>query len=237
MNPCVSDFTLGVVMLDTRFPRPVGDIGNPATFPFATRYRTVPKATVASVATAQDIAESLVGAVTGAALDLAAEGADLIATSCGFLAPLQDRLQARVAVPVLTSSLLLLPTIRARCGAGPVGILTFDSRRLSPRHFGPYFDSGDVVEGIESGAELYTVIDEDRDQLDVERAAADTVAAAQRLVARYNGLRAILFECTNLSPYRDAVAAATGLPVFDINQAIVDHAGGHELLGCGARNA
>ena len=28
---------LGVVMLDTRFPRLPGDIGNPATFPFPVR--------------------------------------------------------------------------------------------------------------------------------------------------------------------------------------------------------
>ncbi len=33
--------TLGVVMLETRFPRPRGDIGNPMTFGFPVRYRTV----------------------------------------------------------------------------------------------------------------------------------------------------------------------------------------------------
>jgi hypothetical protein len=33
--------TLGVLMLDTRFPRVKGDIGNPATFDFPVRYRVV----------------------------------------------------------------------------------------------------------------------------------------------------------------------------------------------------
>ena len=32
---------LGVVMLDTRFPRLPGDIGNPATFAFPVRYSVV----------------------------------------------------------------------------------------------------------------------------------------------------------------------------------------------------
>ena len=32
---------LGVLMLDTRFPRVVGDIGNPLTFDFPVRYEVV----------------------------------------------------------------------------------------------------------------------------------------------------------------------------------------------------
>ena len=41
-------FVLGVVMLATKFPRLLGDIGNPETFPFETRYRRVSAATVSS---------------------------------------------------------------------------------------------------------------------------------------------------------------------------------------------
>ena len=32
---------IGVLMLDTRFPRPPGDIGNPATFDFPFLYRVI----------------------------------------------------------------------------------------------------------------------------------------------------------------------------------------------------
>ena len=40
---------LGIIMLNTRFPRVVGDIGNPKTFAFPVRYRIVEQATVDQV--------------------------------------------------------------------------------------------------------------------------------------------------------------------------------------------
>jgi hypothetical protein len=42
------------------------------------------------------------------------------------------------------------------------------------------------------------------------------VAAARDLVARHPGIDTIVFECTNLPPYKKAVQDATGLPVFDV---------------------
>ena len=40
---------VGVLMLDTRFPCPPGDVGNPATFDFPLRYHRVPAASPARV--------------------------------------------------------------------------------------------------------------------------------------------------------------------------------------------
>ena len=232
-----ADFTLGVVMLETRFPRPPGDIGNPASFPFRTLYRTAPEARVATVVTADPPAEQVIQGVAREAARLAADGADLIATSCGFLAPAQDAIQRQIAVPVLSSSLVLLPGIRARHGDGPIGVLTIDSRRLARHHYGPYYAPPIVVDGVESGQELHRVISEDRTELDEERAAEDVLDAAARLLDRAPDVQAILFECTNFSPYRARVAAATGLPVYDLRTAILRHAQGQEGLGAGARNA
>lgn len=47
------------------------------------------------------------------------------------------------------------------------------------------------------------------------RIAAEVVAAAADLHVRHPQIRALLVECTNLPPYRRAIARATGLPVFD----------------------
>lgn len=216
-------FVLGVVMLDTRFPRLPGDIGNPATFPFETRYRRVARATVAAVV-GERPDRALEEALVGAGRALAEEGADLVATSCGFLAHLQERLSAAVTVPVLASSLVLLDHLRAVHGAGrPLGVLTFDAERLRAGAFSG-LGAETPVEGLPKEGELYGAIAGDRTTLDRDRAAGEAVEAARRLVARAPEVPAILLECTNLSPYRREIAEATGLPVHDLNQAILWHA-------------
>ncbi len=215
-------FRLGVVLLNTRFPRLKGDIGNPESFPFPVVYRRVEAATVPSVVREGAVAEEAAQALISAAETLAEDdGVSLIATSCGFLGALQARLQEAVPVPVLASAFALLPFLRQVYGdSATIGVLTFDARRLSAAHFGPWSDAGTVVEGIEGGRELHRVITGDLATLDRETAEAEVCAAGKRLLNRAPELAAILLECTNLSPYRRALAEATGRPVYDLNQAI-----------------
>lgn len=213
-------FVLGVVMLATNFPRLPGDIGNPESFAFETRYRRVPAATVSSVVTRDELAPAVADAILDAAIELEREGVGAITTSCGFLGALDKRLRAAVTVPLLSSALMLLPLLRGLYGERPIGILTFDSRALAPRHFGAHGDKGVVIEGLETGRELFPVISEDRTALNVERARADARETAKRLVARHPEVGALLLECTNLSPYRQDIAAATGKPVYDLVQAL-----------------
>ena len=222
-------FRLGVVMLATSFPRLKGDMGHPETFPFPVLYRRVEQAQVARVVTEGETAPELAEAILETARALETEGASLVATSCGFLGGLQTRLQAALSVPVIASSLLLLPLLRTLYGpARPIGVLTFDSTRLSPRHFGNLGEgalAGAVeIEGLESGAELHRVVSQDLAALDRTRAEQDAVAAARRLVGRCPAVPALLLECTNLSPYRTAIVRAVSRPVYDLNQAILWHA-------------
>ena len=62
--------------------------------------------------------------------------------------------------------------------------------------------------------------------LDRARMERDTIDAARDLMAAHSDVGAIVLECANMPPYRDAVAAATGLPVFDAAQLVAwFHAG------------
>lgn len=208
---------LGVVLLNTRFPRLPGDIGNPASFDRPVLYRRVAAARVAAVARAEGVEPALAAEILAAAQALVAEGATAIATSCGFLGELQARLEAALPVPVAASALGLLPAIRVRHGASArIGVLTFDARRLTPRHFGGHWSQDLLVEGLEQGRELHAVILEDRPSLDRAAAEADVAEAAARLLARAGRLDAVVLECTNIGPYADRVGAVTGAAVYDL---------------------
>src|SRR3569623_184261 len=119
---------VGVLTLDTRFPRLPGDIGNPASFDVPALTRTVrhasPQQAVQSAAGQR--AADLFTPFCHAMRDLERMGAAAITTSCGFLVLMQERLQAQATVPVVTSSLLMLPGLLERHRR--VGVLTVSAR-------------------------------------------------------------------------------------------------------------
>ena len=218
-NSAPGQTVLGVLMLDTNFPRPVGDIGNPASFDHPVIYRRLPGAVVSRIVTDQPLPGELVDLFIGEARALAQDGATVISTSCGFLFPLQDRLQAEVNVPVVTSALCILPVLRNKFGTDtPIGILTFDAARLSPHHIPD--DGPLIIEGLESHDHLYRVIADDLTELDQDQAGNNIVDAMNRLHSRDPLLQAVVLECTNLPPYRDKVMKNNGFFIFDIHDTI-----------------
>ena len=207
---------LGVVMLETRFPRPRGDIGNAQTFAFPVRYRTVRGASPRRVVVERD--RALLAPFIDAALALESQGVAAVTTSCGFLALFQREMAAALSVPVWTSSLLLVAEVEAGLHDGRrAGVVTADAASLTAEHLRAVGARVDTpLEGLALDSRFRATVLEDRAELDVDEAAQATVAAAKRLMARHPEVAAIVLECTNMPPYADAVRAATGLPVHDI---------------------
>jgi hypothetical protein len=203
---------LGLLMLDTRFPRVPGDVGHPATFPFPVRPRVVRGAAPQRVVRGDDPA--VVGAFVDAGRALVREGVAALSTSCGFLARWQRELQAALPVPVWSSSLLALADeLRGqRCG-----VITIEAASLTAAHFaGVGVAEPPPVEGITPGSALHASLLDDRPTLGAADARAQVLAAGARLLDREPALEALLLECTNLPPYASALEAATGRPVHSI---------------------
>jgi len=213
---------LGVLMLDTRFPRIVGDIGNPATFNFPVRYAVVAGASPQRVVRERDT--SLLTPFIQAGRALVAQGARAIATGCGFLVLFQRELDAALPVPVWTSSLLLVPELQAGLPAGRrVGVITIDAASLDIEHLrAAGADPATPVEGVAPGGSLQRSLLGNLPTLDETQAALEVVAAGRRLVARCPEAAAIVLECTNLPPYAAALRQALGLPVHDIKTLLDD---------------
>lgn len=211
---------LGILSLDTAFPRIKGDVGAPETFAFPVRHATVVGALVDDVVHRGDNAR--LPAFVQAANRLVEEGCLGIATTCGFLVRWQREFAAQVEVPVLTSALLQLPLVQ-RClpRNRRAGIVTYSAAALSPAILeAAGADPFTPVAGVDPTGYFGRTIRHGATQLDRGQMADDVVAAARRLVATHHDLGAIVLECANMPPYRDAVAAATELPVFDAAQLI-----------------
>ncbi len=203
-------------MLETRFPRIPGDIGNPATFPFPVLYEVVPGASAARVV--HDQAHGLIDAFVAAGRRLIDRGAAAILTSCGFLVLHQAALAEALPVPVATSSLLqvamadqLLPTGRR------AGILTISAADLGPAHLRAANARADTpIGGLPRDSHFASVFLGNRPTLDRETAEAEVLAAAGELRRRHPEIGALVLECTNMGPYAAALARETGLPVLDV---------------------
>jgi hypothetical protein len=207
---------LGILMLDARFPRIPGDMGNARTWPFPVLYRVVRGADPERVV--RGGARGLLDAFLEAGRELVELGADGLTTNCGFLSLYQRELAAHVGVPVATSSLMQARAIAATLPQDrTVGILTIDARSLTPAHLSAAgVPEGTPVFGTEGGREFTRAILGNEPSLDVAAAERDILDAGAALVAARPDVGAILLECTNMSPYARALRARVGRPVFDI---------------------
>ena len=204
--------TLGILMLDTRFPRPLGDGGNPASYPFPVRIRRVPGASAARAVRGDPMA--LADLFAGEARALADEGCAAITTTCGFLAPLQHALSDAVPVPVLVSALL---GVRPLAEAGRhVGILTIAASSLTPAHLAAADVPHATPIGTLEGGSFAASILGDEATLDTDAARAEHVTAANALCRAHPALTDIVLECANMPPYAAAIEAATGRHVHTI---------------------
>src|SRR3569832_2388645 len=124
---------LGILMLEAKFPRIPGDMGNGTTWPFSVFFRVVEGATPEKVVLKG--AAGTLSVFIAAAEELVRLGAEASTTNCGFLALFQKELAAAVGVPVATSSLMQVPWVQATLPPGKrVGLVTVSGSTLTPAH-------------------------------------------------------------------------------------------------------
>ena len=208
---------LGILMLEAKFARIPGDMGNAVTWPFPVLYQVVPGASPERVVL--DGARGLLPAFLDAAEGLVRLGAEAITTNCGFLSLFQRELAEHVHVPVATSSLLQAPWVQAMLPPGRrVGVLSISGATLTAAHLeAAGAPANTPLEGTENGRELFRVlIKAESDDLDAGLAEQDVIDAGRSLLARHPEVGAIVLECTNMPPYAAALSATLQLPVYDI---------------------
>ncbi len=213
---------IGIILMDSFMPFPPGCPGNASTFSFPVRYAVVKGADMERLVYKGDPA--LLEPFIEAGWSLVCQGVKAITGNCGFMVLFQDELAEEFPVPVFMSSLLQLPFVSRLLKPGEkVGIVTANSKTLTPRHLQVATNGADIpveVAGMEDQKYFYSAIHAEEGELDFEKVEEEVVRVASDLVAKDSKIKAILLECTDLPPYAAAVQEALNLPVFDYSTLI-----------------
>jgi hypothetical protein len=209
--------TIGVLMLETQFPRIPGDIGNASSFADPVVFRIVRGATVPRIATPA-LDRNLLQSFIDAAEDLERECVRAITTSCGFLVLFQKEIAERLHVPFFASSLLQIPIVFRIVGR-PLGVITANSAALTHDHLraaGVNESMQVVIAGLEDCPSFASTFLQDSPRLDFAAVEREVVGTAEALLRKVPDIGAFVCECHNLAPYGPAIQWATERPVFDI---------------------
>ncbi len=214
--------SVGILILDAAYPCIPGNVGNASSFSFPVRYKVVKGASIDRLLKKRDM--TLLESFINAAVELQEEGVKAITGACGFMALFQREVSDVAEVPVLLSSLLQIPFIyqilnRKR----KIGIITADSKSLTPDHFISIGVSDEiplVIRGMEDQKEFREAVLEEKGSLDSDLIENEVLSVARELVTNNTDVGAILLECSDLPPYAHAIQVEFNLPVFDFTTMI-----------------
>ena len=213
-------YDIGIIMLNTKFPRIIGDVGNVCTFNFPVKYEIVEK--IPNDKVVLNLQYSDILPFMEAAEKLQNAGVKAITTSCGFLALFQNELAKNLSVPIFTSTLILLPMIRRMINpAKKILVLTANSQTLSPKHFlsvGVTADNFNLeIIGTQNKKTFTNFTVQNWLSVDIEECRKDLFEVLSESESlQKNNAGAILLECTNMSPYSNDIRRKYNIPVFDI---------------------
>lgn len=215
---------LGILALDTSFPRILGDVGNPESYPFQVVVEVISGAESPDIVRNGAPTALIVAAFIRKARALEERGAAALISTCGFLVNVQAEIAAAVKIPVLLSGLSLFPLAVASC-PGRIGILTASKQALDHKALAAAGISPDSVAimGLDDAPDFAKtfLVSRAMQATELDRSAMEktVVARAIKLQAENPTLSAFILECGNLPPYAQAVRRATGLPVFHLVEA------------------
>jgi len=213
------DTPIGILCLDSKFPKPSGHMRNPTTFKFPTTQHVVRGVDVKRLLFERT--PELIEPFIQAAKDLEQSGVEAISGSCGFLALYQKEIAAAVNIPVLLSSLLQIPLLQIMHGPDVrIGILTASAQALTPDHLrGAGVERQDnlFIKGMEGKPHFWgSIVEATTNDFDTDIMEQEMRLAARELKEEHQ-IDVLLLECTDLSAFAWAIQEEVQMPVYDIN--------------------
>jgi aspartate/glutamate racemase len=209
--------SIGILILNARYPCVPGNVGNASTYPFPVRYKVIKEASIDRVVKKSD--KTLLKHFINAALELQDDGVKAVTGACGFMALFQREVSEALEIPVFLSSLIQIPFIHKIISSKKrIAIITADSKSLTSNHFiavGVNEKIPYIIEGMENKQEFREAIIEEKGTLDSDLIKNEVIDISKKLVSKYPEIGAFLLECSDLPPYAKAIQDEVRLPVFD----------------------
>lgn len=209
---------IGVISLESYFPKPLGHIKYPASFDFPVMYKTVKGATIDRLIDMRDPA--LLQPFIEAAQELEREGVKAITASCGFLALHQREIANAVDIPVFASSLIQIPLVYQMMGRHrKVGVVVANSDALTEAHLSSVGAQGIPIalSGMQHQPQFVDVILKGKhNDFDDEIFCQELFSVIEAMLLENPDVGAIVLECTDLSHFAVKVQQKFQLPVFDL---------------------
>ena len=215
----ICDVPVGVISLESYFPKPAGHIKHPASFDFPILYKTVKGATIDRLIRERD--PELLKPFIEAAQELEREGVKAITGSCGFLALHQKALADAVDIPVFMSSMIQVPLVsRMLKSDQKIGVVVANSDALTADHLTGVgiADEPLVVAGMQHQPQFAEVILRgDTVDLDMDIFEQELTTVVAAMLEENPDVGAIVLECTDLSHFAPKLQQKFNLPIFDLS--------------------
>ena len=208
--------SIGILLLDSSLPYIPGDVANATTYPFAVRFQKVEGF---SAKRAFNLDTAIYDDLLIATRNLAAAGVRAITGNCGFMAIHQRKLINDVNLPIFLSSLSQLSFINQLIpSSAKIAIVTSNSKSLTHAvldKIGITYTANLKIIGMEKQEHFRQAVIVGDGTLDSDKLENEMFNMTKTMVEEDAQIKAILLECSLLSPYGYIVREATGLPVFD----------------------
>jgi hypothetical protein len=211
---------IGIIMMDTKFPRGIGDLGNSNTFSFPVRYKVLKNITASEISENSDL---LLNKFIEAAQELENEGVKAITTCCGLAIAYQKEVSAAINIPFFASIYNLIPLIHSMIAPGKIiGLFHDIDRGTDDQTFnlaGWSKNDIPIARTFMTNDKLFArMIHEDVEIVDSDVIEEEIREMTRKFVEDVPNLGAIALVCTNYGQYSNIIQEVAKVPVFGMAQ-------------------
>ncbi|MDW7669839.1 MAG: hypothetical protein SCJ93_13530 [Bacillota bacterium] len=208
---------IGVLVFNGTAPRIPGDPGDADTYDFGVRYGIVKGSFSDLINGSENIKVELVRVCK----ELENQGIKAIVGDCGLMGLYQNDIKNSIEIPVITSSIVLIPFIESIISDNKkIGIVTGHSELLKKDHLmGGGVKNFDrlVIKGMQNSKHFKKIVIDGGDKLNRDLMSIEVVDVVYEMIEDNKDIGAIVLECSNLGTYSRDIWTKFKIPVFDIN--------------------